>query len=137
MRSAIAPSTSTSAWFAFRASGVKRGNDVAEVRLVKRRVLVDLAGEEAFAERAERDEADAELLERRHDLRLGLSPPQRVLALQRRDRLDRVGATDRLDTGFGQTEVPDLAFADQLLDGAGDVLDRHFGIDAVLVEAGR
>jgi hypothetical protein len=30
--------------------------------------------------------------------------------------------------------VPDLAFRDQLTDGAGDVLDGNVGIDAVLVE---
>ena len=45
-------------------SGVKRGR-AAEVGAVERRVLVDLAGEEALAQRAEGDEADAEFLERR------------------------------------------------------------------------
>ena len=44
-------------------------DDVAEVAAVERRVLVDRAGEEALAERAEGDEADAEFLERRQDLR--------------------------------------------------------------------
>ena len=110
-RAAISPSRSTSAWFALRASGVKRGHDVAEVGAVERRVLVDLAGEEALAQRAEGDEADAEFFERRQDLLLGLPPPQRVFALQRRDRLDRVGAADRLHAGLGQAEVLDLAFA--------------------------
>ena len=36
--------------------------------------------------------------------------------------------------GFGQAEMPDLAGRDQVLDRPGDVLDRHFGIDPVLVE---
>src|SRR3990172_7014893 len=39
-------------------------------------------------------------------------PPQRVLALQRRHRLDGVRATDRLHAGLGQAEVPDLALLD-------------------------
>ena len=35
---------------------------------------------------------------------------------------------------LGQAEVPHLAGLDQLLDRAGDVLDRHVGVDPVLVE---
>lgn len=38
------------------------------------------------------------------------------------------------DARLGQPEVADLAFFDQLTDGAGNVLDRHIGVDAVLVE---
>ena len=45
-----------------------------------------------------------------------------------------VGAADRLDASFGQTEVPDLALADEFADGAGDVLDRHVRVDPVLVQ---
>jgi len=36
------------------------------------------------------------LFERRKDLVFRFAPPQRVLALQRRDRLNGVGAADRL-----------------------------------------
>ena len=43
-------------------------------------------------------------------------------------------AADRLHARFRQTEVLDLAFANQVLDRARDVLDRHVGIDAVLIE---
>ena len=50
------------------------------------------------------------------------------------DRLDRVGAANRLHARLRQPEVFDLAFADQVLDRARDVLDRHVGIDAVLIE---
>ena len=71
-------------------------HDVAEIGAVERRRLVDLSRQEALAERAERHEADPEFLERRQDLRFGLSPPQRVLALQRRDRLHGVRAANRL-----------------------------------------
>ena len=45
-----------------------------------------------------------------------------------------MGAADRLRARLRQAEVPDLAFRDQLPDGAGDVLDRHVRVDAVLVE---
>jgi hypothetical protein len=72
--------------------------------------------------------------QRRQDLFLGLAPPQRVLALQRRDGLDRVCAPDRLHTGLREAEVLDLARVDQLLDRSGNVLDRDVRVDAVLVE---
>ena len=65
---------------------------------------------------------------------LGLAPPQRVLALQRGDRLHGVGAADASHAGLGQAEVLDLAGLDEFLHRAGDVLDRHVGVDAVLVE---
>ena len=43
-------------------------------------------------------------------------------------------AAERLHARFRKSEVLHLAFADQAFDRAGDVLDRHLGIDAVLVE---
>ena len=57
-----------------RLAGLRREarDGAAEVGAVERRVLVDLAGEEALAQRAERDEADPEFLERRQHLRLRL-----------------------------------------------------------------
>ena len=45
-----------------------------------------------------------------------------------------MGAPDRGRGGFGQTEVANLASLDQVTDRACDVLDRHLGVDAVLVE---
>ena len=44
--------------------------------------------------------------------RFRASRPQRVFALERRDRLDRVGAANRLRSCFGKAEVLDLAFAE-------------------------
>ena len=55
-------------------------------------VVVDLAREEALAQRAEGDEGDPELLEDWQDLLLGRSPPKRVFALDGGDGLNRVGA---------------------------------------------
>ena len=97
-------------------------------------VVVDRAGEEPLPERAERNQADPELLQRGQDRLLGLAPPKRVLALQGRDRLYRVGAADRLHARLGQAEVADLALVDEFLDGAGDLLDRNVRVDPVLVE---
>ncbi len=94
----------------------------------------DRAGEEPLAERAVGHEADPEFLERRQHAFLGPAPPQRIFALQRRHRLDRMGAADGFFAGFGQSEMLDLALGDQVPDRAGDVLDRHVGIDAVLIE---
>ncbi len=95
---------------------------------------LDRAGEKALAQRAEGDEADAEFFEGRQHLLLGLSPPQRILALQRRDRLHGMGTADGLHAGLRQAEMPDLALADQVLHGAGDVFDRHVRVDAMLIE---
>ena len=64
----------------------------------------------------------------------GSPPPQRVLALERRHRLDGVRATNRLRAGLRQPEVPDLALLNQLLHRSRDVLDGHVRIDAVLIE---
>ena len=110
------------------------GDGVAEVAALEGRAYVDPAGQEALAERAERHEADAELFECREDRVFRLAPPQRVLALKRCHRLHAVGAADVLHARLGQAEVPHLALGDQLLDRAGNVLHRHLGIDAMLVE---
>ena len=50
-------------------------DDVAEVRAVERRLLVDFPGEKTFAERAERYEANPELLENGKDFFFRLAPP--------------------------------------------------------------
>ena len=72
--------------------------------------------------------------QRRQHLLLGLPPPQRVFALDGGDRLDGVGATDRLHARLGEAEVLDLARLDQLLHRPGHVLDGHVRVDAVLIE---
>ena len=43
-------------------------------------------------------------------------------------------ATNRLHARFGQPEVFDLAFADQILHGPRHLLDRDVRVDAVLIE---
>src|SRR5438270_4657096 len=89
-------------------------NDVAEVALVERRLLVDLARQEALPERAEGNQPDTQLRERRHHLLVRLAPPQRVFALQRRARLHRVRAADGLRFRLRKAEMLDLARADEV-----------------------
>ena len=62
----------------------KTRHDVPEVVGIERGVRIDLAGEKSLAERTERDESDAQFFQRRQDLLFRLTPPQRVLALERR-----------------------------------------------------
>jgi hypothetical protein len=45
-----------------------------------------------------------------------------------------VSPTNRLHACFGQAEVFDLTFLDELFDGAGDIFNGHIRIDAVLIE---
>ena len=79
------------------------------------------------------DEADAELAHGRQHRVLGVARPQRVLRLQRRDRVHGVRAADRLRRGLREPEVADLALLDQLLHRADRLLDRDGLVDAVLV----
>ena len=62
---------------------------------------LDLAGEEAAAERAVGDEADPKVADGGQDLVLHVTAPQRVLRLQRRDWMDRVPAPHRLGGRLG------------------------------------
>jgi hypothetical protein len=94
---------------------------------------LDAPGEEALAERAERNHADAKLFERRNDLVLGLARPERVLALQRRHGLHRVRPANGFRSGLRQAEEAHLAGFYEVFDDARDLLHRHVGIDPVLV----
>ena len=113
-------------------------HDVAEVGAVELGVLVDLAGEEALAERAEGHEADAEFLERRQHLLA--SGPRYHSEYSLCSAVTGWTACARrivCGAGLGQAEVLDLACRDQVLHRAGHVLDRHVRVDAMLIEAGR
>ena len=93
----------------------------------------DLPGEQAVAERRVGHEPDAELAQQRQDLGLEVAGPQRVLGLQRGDRVHGVRAADRRRRGLGQAEVADLALGDELGQRADGLLDRRARVDAVLV----
>src|SRR5260370_19454311 len=85
--------------------------------------VVDFPGEESFAQRAERDEANPEFLQSWHHLRFGLAPPQRVFALERGHRLNGVRATDRLHSSLRKTKVLYLAPLNQILHRSVHVFD--------------
>jgi hypothetical protein len=108
-------------------------DDGAEVGAVEFGGGVDLAGEEAFAERAEGDEADAEFFKRGYDRLFGFAPEKGVLALEGGNWLDGVGATDSFCASFGEAKVFDLARCDEVFDGPGGVLDGGVRVDAVLI----
>src|SRR5690606_24601114 len=101
--------------------------------VVGREVLeaAELAGEEAAPERAVGDEADPELPARGEHAVLGITGPQRVLALERADRVHRAGAPQRLDAGLREPEEAHLARLHQLRHRAHRLLDGRLGIDAV------
>src|SRR5581483_5460290 len=80
--------------------GGKAWEGVTEIVLVEARALIDGPGQKASAQRAERHEGDAELLQRGQYFRLGLAPPQRVFALHGRNRLNLMGAPDGLSPGL-------------------------------------
>jgi hypothetical protein len=94
---------------------------------------MDPAREKAAAERAVGDEADPELADRRQDLVLDVASPERVLALQGRDRVDGVRAADRLRGRLRETEIADLPLLDELGHRPYRLLDRRVRIDAMLV----
>src|ERR1700742_853108 len=70
-----------------------------------------------------------------HPVALGRPLHERVFRLDGRNRLDRVSAADRVRAGFRQAEMQNLARLDQVLDGAGDILDRHRRIHGDLAAA--
>ena len=129
-----APSSSTSAWFALRASGVKRGTMLRK-SLLSNVVVSSIAPVRKPLPRGlKATKPMPSSSQRRQDLGFGLTPPQRIFALERGDRLDRMRAADRLRARLGEAEVLHLALLDQLLDRAGDVFDRHVRVDAMLIE---
>jgi len=92
-----------------------------------------LPGEQRPAQRRVRHEAHAQPARGRDDAVLQVPAQQRVLALQRGDRVDRGRAAERVGVHLGQAEMADLARRDQLGQRADRLLDRHAGIVAVQV----
>ena len=132
-------STSTMGRFAARFSRAEAVEPGAKVRLrIELGASIHLAGEVAHPHRAPGHEADAELLARcRTPLR---STSRSMTEYSVWTAVTGCTACARrmvARTRLGEPEVQHLPFVDQFLDRAGDILDRHVGIDAVLVLAGR
>ncbi len=91
------------------------------------------AGEKTAAQGAVGHESDPQLTRGTEDLVLGVSTPERILGLQRRDRLHVVRAADRCGAGLRQSQVAHLAFFDQTAHGTDGLFDRNLGVDTVLI----
>lgn len=131
-RAAISRTRSTKAWFALRASGVKRGT-MLRTSVLSNAVFASIAPV-------------------RNLLPRGLNGPNPMPSSSSVGRISFsgsrhhsgyslssavtgcLGAKDRLHSRFRQPEVADLAFPDQVLDRRGDFFNRYVRIDAVLVE---
>ncbi len=91
------------------------------------------AGEEAAAERAVGHEPDAQFARGGQDPGLHVAGPQRVFALQRRDRMHRVAAAQLIGAGFRDADRADLALVLQPAELAHRLLDRDARIDPVQI----
>src|ERR1700675_1890165 len=112
----------------------KARDDVAEIGAIELRTLGDLAREKALTERAKWNESDPELFEGRQHFLFRTSPPQRVFALNCRDRQDSVCATDCLHSWFRKAEVFHLTLLNEVLHRSRHVFDRHIRINTVLIK---
>jgi hypothetical protein len=118
--------TSARLWAKFAAW--KRGCAALDLRQIG-----DGAGEKAPTQRRIGYEADPQC-PRRLARVLGFGAvEQREFRLHRGDGMHRVGAADRLGLRLRQAEMADLALLDQPRHPANRLLDRHRGIDAMLV----
>jgi hypothetical protein len=113
--------------------GAKRGTTLRKSLASNGGGLVDLAGQEPRPERAERDEADAEFLEGRQILALGLAPQSEY------SLCTAVTAAPHARGGWSGAPGSDRPKcltlpARSTRSTAPQLLDRNVGIDAVLVE---
>src|SRR5439155_13424964 len=98
------------------------------------RTFVDLSCEKAFTERAEGNETDSEFLKRRQHVILRLPPPNRVFALNCRQRLNGMSPTDCLCSSFGKAKMFHLTLLDQLLHRPSHIVDWHVRINPMLIK---
>jgi len=89
--------------------------------------------EEPAPERAVCDEPDPELAARGEDGRLDVAREERVLALERRDRVDATRAPERLGRGLREADPPDLPFPHETRHRANGLLYRRRGVDPMEV----
>lgn len=91
------------------------------------------ASQETATKRRVRDKANAERPASWQNLILNIPLPQRILALQRRNRRNSSRAAQRFWASLGQADMLDFPFGDQLRHRADGLFNRHIGIDAVLI----
>src|SRR6266850_3462788 len=96
--------------------------------------FLDCTCQESAPKRTVRDERDAKFAaSRQYAVGLHLTRPQRILALQRGNRVDFRGAPQRLRSGFRQSDRSDLAGQNKLGHRTNCFFDRNVGINPMLV----
>ena len=109
------------------------GHAQPDVLRRERRQLAQRAGEEPARQRAEGDARDAQLPARVQHGDLDVARPQRVLALDRRHRMDAMRPANRRGRHLAQPDGPDLALAHEVGQGTDAVFHRHALVPAVEV----
>lgn len=102
---------STSTRLAAMFSGVKRGTTDLKSPWPETGIPVDRPGKKAFAQRAERHKAHAQLREHRKQLLLRLAPEHRIFALNGRQRQFGMSTADGLNPRFGKPPMQHFPFA--------------------------
>src|SRR5579875_3088852 len=94
----------------------------------------DGRAQETAADRGERNEGDPKLTDRREDaVVLDVAREERILALQRRYRVDPDRTPDVLRARLGEPQVAHLTGPDELRHRADGFFDRDRGIDAMQI----
>src|SRR5262249_40877629 len=107
---------------------------LSKVVVGKHRRVFHGAREESAPQRTERHEADTKLTADWQHVGLSIAEPQRVLALQRRNRMDLVCAMDGSRRSLRQPDEPYLAGGDETCKGADAFFDGRLRIDAMKVK---
>ena len=110
----------------------KAGQAVAKVGAVERCALVDLSRKESLPQWTGWYKADSELFERRQQLLFGCSSPQRVFALDCRNRLDGVSPANGLYSSFREAKVQHLTLQNQLLHRPSNLFNRYIRVNSAL-----
>jgi hypothetical protein len=116
---------------AFEVVGIEArmiATSILRLELVQR---LDRGGEEPAPEGGVSHKGDPELAAGREDVLFHVARPQRVLGLERNERMHFVRAPQGRHARLGKREIAHLALVDQLFHCAHGILDRHFGVDAM------
>jgi hypothetical protein len=96
-----------------------------EVLRIQLLAAADASREESPAERAVGEEGGADVAARGEHALLRISRPQRILALDRGDGVQRRGPLQRSRRHFGQADRADLALLHQIGERADRILERR------------
>ena len=81
-------------------------------------VFVERSGQEPASQQRVGDKTDAEFLQRRKNLGFRFAPPDRIFALDRRKRLNRMAASNGFRARFGPPPTQNFSFTNQLSHGS-------------------